>query len=75
MSDEVTTNQLVQRTYAEAIGHIREVVNLVQRLTDDQYSRLAQVAKERLETSDTIEQLMLLSWIRCELSHPSRKTA
>jgi len=75
MSDEVTTNQLVQRTYAEAIGHLREVVNLARSLTDDQYSRLSQLAKERLEASDTIEQLMLLSWIRCELSHPSRKTA
>ncbi|MBY3590605.1 hypothetical protein HJA87_12020 [Rhizobium bangladeshense] len=75
MSNECTTNQVVESVYAEAIGHLGEVVNLARSVTDDQYSRLVQHAKAHLEASETIEQLMLLSWLRCELSHPSRKAA
>ncbi|MBX4972162.1 hypothetical protein [Rhizobium lentis] len=75
MSNECTTNQVVESIYADAIEHISEVVNLVRSLTDDQYSQLVQHANAHLEASETIEQLMLLSWLRCELSHPSRKAA
>lgn len=65
----------IEGVYAEAIGHISEVVNLARSLSDDQYSRLVQHAKAHLAASETIEQLMLLSWLRCELSHQSRKAA
>ncbi|MBX4954306.1 hypothetical protein HJB76_02205 [Rhizobium lentis] len=75
MSNEGTTKQVVESVYAEAIEHISEVVNLARSLTDDQHSRLVQHAKAHLEATETIEQLMLLSWLRCELSHPSRKAA
>ncbi|MBB3355312.1 hypothetical protein FHT70_005273 [Rhizobium sp. BK049] len=75
MSNEATTDQLVERAYAKAIGHLGEVVNLARSLTDDQFSRLVQHAKAHLEASETIEQLMLLSWLRCELSRSSRKAA
>ncbi|MBX4911245.1 MULTISPECIES: hypothetical protein [Rhizobium] len=75
MSNEAAASQPVESVYAEALGHLGEVVKLARSLTDDQFSRLVQHAKAHLEASETIEQLMLLSWLRCELSHPSRKAA
>lgn len=75
MTNEASTDQLVEGIRAEALAHISDVVNLTRSLTGDQYGRLVQLAKEHVETSDTVEQFMLLSWLRCELSIPSRRSA